>query len=246
MLRELLRRNKAITSLCLASNDFGRNAASARSTFEGVRNNTTLQKLDLGGCGLDDQGISILANALAIRKTSILELFLHCNEITSVGVRALVDDNAEAVKTLTKLFLSGNPIGSEGATILADALGRNVMPSLKRLKICRCGIEDDGLVALMSTLEQDTSMHILSLLRNDFGDRGFMALAESLRNIKGLQQITISANASFQSTLPLLLDGFRKNISLVEVHIEITDASYRENGHRNCTSCVSGTDSLLC
>jgi hypothetical protein len=221
VLRELIRRNKMITSFCLASNAFGLNPAATRSIAEGLRSNTALQQLGLINCKLDDHGISILAKALAIRNASILELDLNSNQITSVGVRALVGDNAEAVKTITKLCLSGDPIGSEGASILANALRRNAMPSPKRLHLDNCGIEDDGFVALVSALEQNTSLDILSLQGYGFGERGLMALAESLPNIKGLQQITIKANASFHSTLPLLLEGFRKNTSLVEVTIDI-------------------------
>jgi hypothetical protein len=125
VLRELIRRNKTITSLCIPNNIFGRNAAAARSILECVCSNTSQQQLDISGCGLGDQGISILANALDTRNASMLELNLTSNEITSVGVRELVDDNAEAAKTLTKLCLSGNPvgIGSGGATTLADARG---------------------------------------------------------------------------------------------------------------------------
>jgi hypothetical protein len=48
-----------------------------------------------------------------------------------------------------------------------------------------------------------------------------VALSESLLNIKGLQQIDLAANESIQPTLPLLLDGFRKNTSLVEINIDI-------------------------
>jgi Ran GTPase-activating protein (RanGAP) involved in mRNA processing and transport len=142
-----------------------------------------------------------------------------------VGVRALVDDNVEVVKTLTKPRLAFNPVRSEGATIQADALGRNAMPNLRRLDLDGCGIEGDGIVTLVSALEQNTSLQILNWAGNHFSERGFMALAESLPNIKGLLHITISANAEFQSTQPLLLEGLRKNISLVEV---ITG-----NGHRN-------------
>jgi Ran GTPase-activating protein (RanGAP) involved in mRNA processing and transport len=219
-LREVLRRNKTITSLCLTNNAFGRNVAAARSIFEGLRSNTSLQQLDLGGCGLSDQGTSILANALAIRNASVLELNLLSNDITSVGVHALVDNNVEAVKTLTKLCLTWNPVRSEGATIIAGALGRNAMPNLKQLNMGSCQINDDGFVALVSALEQNHSLQILYLQGNDFGERGFMALAESLPSIKGLQQIKLRTNASFQSTLPLLLDGFRKNTSLMEVSME--------------------------
>jgi Ran GTPase-activating protein (RanGAP) involved in mRNA processing and transport len=221
LLRELLRRNRTITSICLAENTFGGSAAAARSIFEGFRCNTALQQLDLTDCGLGDQDISFLAKALAVRNTSILELNLQMNEITSVGVRALFEGSAEAVKTLTKLRLLYNPIKSEGAIILVDALERNTMPSLKQLYLCMCDIEDDGVVALVSSLEQNNSLQSLNLAGNQFGKRGFMALAESLPNIKGLHQVDFAANASFQSTLPLLLQGFRMNTSLVKVNILI-------------------------
>jgi Ran GTPase-activating protein (RanGAP) involved in mRNA processing and transport len=131
MLRELIRCNKTITSLCIGHNVFGRNVAAVRGIAEGMRSNTTLQQLGLSGCGLGDQGVSVLVNALAIRNTSLLELNLGGNEITSVGIHALVDDNVESMRTLTKLCLGYNSIGSEGATIMAGALGRNAIPSLK-------------------------------------------------------------------------------------------------------------------
>jgi hypothetical protein len=135
-----------------------------------------------------------------------------------VGLRTLVDDHVEVMKTLTKLCLSGNLIRSEGATVLANALEDNVMPSLKELQLASCGIRDDGFVALVSSLEQNTSLQILDLEENHSGERGLMALAESLPTIKGLQQIKMfGVGESCRSTLPLLLEGFRKNTSVVKV-----------------------------
>jgi Ran GTPase-activating protein (RanGAP) involved in mRNA processing and transport len=225
VLRELIRLNKTITSLCIARNAFGRNATAVGSISDGVRSNTTLQHLNLSSCGLDDKGISVLANALGIRNAGLLEIDLSSNEITSVGVRALVDDSVGVTKLLTKLCLLGNPIRSEGATILANALGRSAMLSLKLLDLGWCHIDDDGFVALVSTMEQNTSMQILDLEGNHFGERGLLALAESLPNIKGLQQISITGCASFQLTLPLLREGFRKNDSLVEVNVHGPDVT---------------------
>jgi Leucine-rich repeat (LRR) protein len=250
LLRELIRRNKTITSLCFAGSPFGSNSAAARIILEGVRSNTALQQLDLGECDQGDHGILILANALAIRNTSILELDLHCNEITSVGVRALVNDNVEVVKTLTKLRLSSNPIRCEGATILADALGRNAMPSLKQLQLDSCGIRDDGFVALVSALEQNTSLQILNLAGNSFGEQGFMALAESLPSIKGLQQIGFTLNVGLLTTLPLMLEGFRKNTSLVKVDINAGWGRWdfiqeiKVLGHRNRFNSLLKTSDL--
>jgi hypothetical protein len=125
-----------------------------------------------------------------------------------------------AMKTLSKLSLLCNPLKSEGAIILANVLGRNAMPNLTRLDLSFCGIDADGVVALVSALEQNTCLQILCLRCNRFDERGSVALAESLPNIKGLQQINIVACGGLQSNLPLLLEGFRKNTSLVEVTID--------------------------
>jgi Ran GTPase-activating protein (RanGAP) involved in mRNA processing and transport len=142
----LIRRNNTIVFLRLANNAFGRNVTTVGSIADSMCSNATLQQLDLSYCRLDDQGISFLSNALAIRNASLLEVDLNFNEITPVSVRALVEDSMGAMKTLTNLYLLGNPIRSEGATILAEALGRNAMPSLKALDLGRCRMVDDGFV----------------------------------------------------------------------------------------------------
>jgi hypothetical protein len=61
------------------------------------------------------------------------------------------------------------------------------MPSLTRLDLGWCGIDDDGFVAQVLALEQNTCVQILDLKYSDFVERGFMALAESLPNMKGLR-----------------------------------------------------------
>jgi Ran GTPase-activating protein (RanGAP) involved in mRNA processing and transport len=248
VLRELMRRNKTITRLCIGSNTFGSNATAVRSIAEGVRSNTTLEELQLRFCGLDDQGISILANGLGLRDSGLVELSLCYNDITWVGVLALTDEVTKAMNGVAKLSLSGNRVGSEGAAILADALGRNAMPSLKQLELNACGIDDDGFVALVSAMERNESLQLLNLKGNHYGERGFLALAESLPNIKGLQRIDFTANATFESALPLLLEGFRKNTSLVEVNIDecekgqwSQEMKYSYLGQRNRLN-----DSLLC
>jgi Ran GTPase-activating protein (RanGAP) involved in mRNA processing and transport len=76
------------------------------------------------------------------------------------------------------------------------------MPSLKQIDLHWCNIDDDGFVALMSALERITSLQILNMAANHFGERGFTALAESPPNIKGLQQINITDNGIVQSIMP--------------------------------------------
>jgi hypothetical protein len=101
------------------------------------------------------------------------------------------------------------------------------MPSLRRFYLCACCIDDGGFVTLVSALEKRTTLQILNVTGNHFGEQGLIALAKSLPNIKGLWQIDLTENSSFQSTLPLLLEGFRKNTSLVKVPIDIAGFAHR-------------------
>jgi hypothetical protein len=72
------------------------------------------------------------------------------------------------------------------------------------IRACVTYICDDGfLVALLSALARNTTLQMLNLAGNHFGVQGFMVLAKSLPIIKALQQIDFTANASFQSALPL-------------------------------------------
>jgi hypothetical protein len=71
---------------------------------------------------------------------------------------------------------------------------------------------------LISALEQNTSLQILDLEGNISGEQGLTALAKSLPNMKGLQQIEMFEVKDIRrSTMLLLMEGFRKNTSLVKV-----------------------------
>jgi hypothetical protein len=91
---------------------------------------------------------------------------------------------------ITDLGFQHNPIGNEGASLLARALGKNALPSLSRLSLSNIGIGDDGCTALVSALHQKTSLLELDLRYNHspgFSVRTFLAKAESLPVIKVLQ-----------------------------------------------------------
>jgi hypothetical protein len=55
---------------------------------------------------------------------------------------------------------------------------------------------------------------------NTFNVQGYMALASSLPNIKGLSQINFSWTTSDPSVMSAMLEGFRENTSLHYVNIE--------------------------
>jgi Ran GTPase-activating protein (RanGAP) involved in mRNA processing and transport len=91
---------------------------------------------------------------------------------------------------ITDLDFQHNPIGNEGSSLLARALGMNALPSLSRLSLSNFGIGDDGCTALVSALKQNTSLLELDLRYNHspgFSERTFFAMAESLPVLKVLQ-----------------------------------------------------------
>jgi Ran GTPase-activating protein (RanGAP) involved in mRNA processing and transport len=160
-----------------------------------------------------------VAQSLSSRKVALQELKLASNSVTSTGVGVLLE-RMEQCHRITELDLSCNHFRNEGASLVARFLGNNALPNLMRLSLYRCGIGADGFAALMSALEQNTSLLQLDL-RYDFAlsEQAFLALAESLPEIKVLQRIDLTWCTGLASAMPLLLTGLRKNTSLFRIHV---------------------------
>jgi hypothetical protein len=220
-LRCILRSNKTITTLNLSRTLFERIVGAFDCIAEGLGSNSTLLNIDLSSCDLRDGSVSTLARNLAYRNTTLQKLNLKENSITSTGVGVLLETMEQNSNRITDLDLEGNEdIGNEGASLLARSLGNNALPNLTRLSLFRCGIGDDGFKALMSALEQNTSLLHLDLCFNWYvSERAFLALVDSLPEIKVLQRVDFSWDTGLALAMPQLLAGLRKNTSLFRLHI---------------------------
>jgi Ran GTPase-activating protein (RanGAP) involved in mRNA processing and transport len=65
-------------------------------------------------------------------------------------------------------------------------------------------MSDDGFVELMSALEENKTLETFDLELNDITDQGYLALASSLPNIKGLREIDFSWKTCDPSVMPVL------------------------------------------
>jgi hypothetical protein len=220
LLRDIIRRNKTMTTLNLSANAFGQTTGAVECIAEGLGSNSTLLKIDLSRCCLRDAGASTLVRSLGSRNTTLQKLTIDWNGIASTGLGALLE-NMEQSSHITDLDLRHNPIWNEGANLLARSLGNNALPNLTRLSLFECRIGDDGFIALMSALEQNTTLLQLDLRSNRhyFSERVYLALAESLPDIKVLQQLEIDWCEGLASAMPLLLVGLRENTSLFRIHV---------------------------
>jgi Ran GTPase-activating protein (RanGAP) involved in mRNA processing and transport len=226
ILRDILRSNKTMTALDLSGNQLGETTGAVECIADGLGGNSTLLKIDLSRCNLGDGSLSSLAQTLGSRNTTLQKLAVGGNAIASTGVGVLVE-MMEQSHNITDLDLQRNCVGDEGAIRLARSLGNCALPALTSLSLSRCRIGEDGFIALVSALEQNTSLLRLDLRYNyAFSEpvseqRAFLALADSLPKIKVLQQLDLSTNerASLVLTAPLLLAGLRQNTSLFRFHV---------------------------
>jgi Ran GTPase-activating protein (RanGAP) involved in mRNA processing and transport len=216
--RGILRTNKTMTALDLSANELGETTGAVERIADGLGSNSTLLKIDLSNCALRDNGVSILTQTLGSRNTTLQKLTLDYNSITSTGVGVLLDTSCH----ITDLDLHDNPIGNEGASLLARSLRNNALPNLTRLYLSDCRIDDDGFIALVSALEQNTSLLQLDLRHHPgaVSKRTLVALAESLPEIKVLQRVDFDWCKGLASAMPLLLEGLRKNTSLFHFRVE--------------------------
>jgi Ran GTPase-activating protein (RanGAP) involved in mRNA processing and transport len=220
IIRDIMRRNKTITTLDLSRNNCWQTTGAVTRIADGLGSNSTLLKIDLSSCALGDVGVSALSRNLGSRNTTLQKLSLNNNSITSTGVGVLLETMEQNSHHITDLELGHNFIRNEGAILLARSLGNNALPNLTHLSLSSCGINDDGFIALVSALEQSTSLLHLDLCRNHCRrERAFLALAESLPEIKVLQRVDIDWSPYLASAMPQLLEGLSKNTSLFRFHV---------------------------
>jgi hypothetical protein len=214
-----------------------------------VRNTPSLHTLVLRDIPLRSAGLAELASALHLN-TSIKVLDISSTNLYDMESAELLRDIIRCNKTITTLNLSGNTFGLIAGAVdcIADGLGSNSTlteinlsrcalrdgdistlarnlgsrnMTLQKLTLYDCGIGDDGFTALMSALEQNTSLLHLDLRDNHgLSERAFLALAESLPEIKVLQRLEFNWSPGIASAMPLLLEGFRKNTSLLRTYVE--------------------------
>jgi Ran GTPase-activating protein (RanGAP) involved in mRNA processing and transport len=168
LLRDIIRLNKTMTTLDLSRNEFGQTISAVDYIADGLGSNSTLLKINLSRCWLGDDGVSTLARNLGSRNTTLQKLRLEGNNITSTGASVLLEMMEQNSHHITDLDLRHNSIGTEGASLLARSLGNNALPNLTCLVLSDCGIGDDGFIALVSALEQNTSLLHLDFRSNNY------------------------------------------------------------------------------
>ncbi|KAG4435606.1 hypothetical protein IFR05_008915 [Cadophora sp. M221] len=160
MLASQMIASNSITNLWFKRNPFG--SSSAIILAELVLQTRNLRTLDLETTELGDEGTRRFIDAISGKPSSLQNIYLNANGIGQNACASLSKYLASPECVLESLFLSTNPIGDAGMTLLAPGLAKN--KTLKRLTLASAGLTSKGVSLLAEALTaKDHLLHTLDL-----------------------------------------------------------------------------------
>ena len=167
-----------------------------------------LRYLDLFLINLGDTGCFSLAEGLK-NHTSLLELKLGWNTITSDGIAAMIP----VIKRnhLQHLDLTKCDIGSDDMAVLVDV---TCADTLQTLKLSYTSLGLDGAVILSDGLQRCRQLMELNISKNSIDSSGMSYLVEGLKCCRQLVKLNISNNNIGSYGLSFLADGLQHCINL--------------------------------
>ena len=126
------------------------------------------------------------------------------------------------------LYLSYNPIGDTGASLISEAVRETV--TLKTLILFNCGITITGSEDVSRTLAQNSSLEKLDIGGNKLGDEGISHMAEALKQNKQLKELWIGGGVMTDKGAASLASALTDNNSLKMLHMGGKKGALTEDG----------------
>nr|XP_061796655.1 NACHT, LRR and PYD domains-containing protein 3-like [Nerophis lumbriciformis] len=178
-----------------------------------------LQELDLSKNNLSDEGVEILSKRLASPHCILKVLKLHNCGITHKGCISLAEALKVTPSHLQELDLSVNNLSDEGVEILSKRLA-SPHCILKVLKLCYCGITNQGCVSLAVALKLNPShLQELNLSNNQIEEKQNRVLLE-IKEDPSYSLKTVKCRRYGQSGLAHRIRGGRRRRVLCS-HMEV-------------------------
>ncbi|XP_044171374.1 NLR family CARD domain-containing protein 3-like [Acropora millepora] len=207
---ETLKTNSTVTKLILY--DCNIDDANAAELAGQLKENSKLTLLALSACNV---GADALAKGLKENST-LTSLYLSACNIGEVGADALAKGLKEN-STLTSLHLYHNQIGDVGADALAEGLKEN--STLTSLDLGDNQIDDVGIDALTKGLKENSTLTSLDLCHNQIGDVGADALAKGLKENSTLTSLHLGDNQIGDVGADALAKGLKENSTLTSLNL---------------------------
>ena len=170
--------------------DVGKNSLGlegAKSVAKLLSTNSNLETLIVSMNDMGDKGAELLAAGLE-KNTALVSLDINGNNIKANGCQKILnailgDGGVEGGKKISKLRaldLGYNPIGPDGAKIVANSFKFDEVLEDLRLGWCHVG-NKEGAEAIADIIRYNTSIKKMDLRGNTLGDKGVETIARTLR-----------------------------------------------------------------
>ena len=174
-------------------------------------------KIPLLDCNIGDEGVELLVRGAVEVEThctgEISEINLGQNNISSKGVKQLVNFPKRLINKLRIFTLHDNNLGPDSCVALAHLIPD--MPHLKKLDLSNNpNIGQGGVVPLITSLTACNSLETLWLLNTGIGVKDCQALSELLSQSKSLKELHIGGNDLPPEAVELIISGLGLNATL--------------------------------
>jgi len=156
-----------------------------------LRENKSLNALNLGGNQIGDQGVMALFPAL-LEAERLTRLHLHRNRLCD-GAATILAEAAKANTSIRELYLGDNHIGDIGAEALAGALLQS--SGLVKLQLPSNNISDRGAEALAEALVKNHVLSDLDLGHNKLSNAGVTRLQNAEMGHPSLRRLVLVGNS---------------------------------------------------
>jgi len=218
--------NQVLSGLWLKRNPIGPEGAFALAKM--LRENSTLKVLDLVNTQIGFAGLEALTRVLINENTTLERLHLGGNQFepqATFWLAKLLIQN----RTLNSLLIDVNCLGDEGALVLAEALRQNQtlrqfdiasngLTEIGATAILEALFDHPTMTHL--GLGYSASTKVLGAIANDIGDRGAHSAARLLRQTRTLQCLDLTKTGIGGPGRAELWDAMRCNSSLTRLRID--------------------------
>jgi Ran GTPase-activating protein (RanGAP) involved in mRNA processing and transport len=126
------------------------------------------------------------------------------------------------------LYLSYNPIGDTGASLISEAIRETT--TLKTLILYDCSITSRGAADVSRALAQNYSLEKMDIGGNDLGDEGISHVAEALKQNKQLKDLWVGDCGMTDKGAASLASALTVNNSLKMLHMGGDKGALTEDG----------------
>ena len=195
----------------------------------------------LVGCCIGDLGTKCLAKYLGSDMSNVAEFTIDLckNEIH--------EESAPYITCMLRftehLYLSDNPIGDTGASIISVAIRET--PTLKTLILNKCGITTMGIEHLSRALAQNSSLEKFDIGWNNLGDEGISHVAEALKQNKQLKELWIGRCGMSDEGAASLARAVSVNNSLKMLHVGDWRQILTEDGLSTITQSLANKSEFV-